>query len=131
MLEKSMQQALATAIQPGEELLNAANAMRQSGIAMRSVAVGVTADRIVVVPIPAKLGKTLSFTRDDITGSSVSGLDGPRSLLSGNVIASVTLETRSEGKVKLTFLGSGPELKGASGPTRDTAVALQNFLAGN
>ncbi len=47
MFEKSMQEALAAALH-GEEPLNAANAMRQSGIAMRPVAVGVTADRIVL-----------------------------------------------------------------------------------
>jgi hypothetical protein len=93
---------------PGEQLLGAVHANEQKTFSAKLYAIGVTPDRLIVVPVNRKMhadGDARMITRGDITGSSVWGWGGGvKEFLSANGDQQIRIET-PQGKLKLMVVG--------------------------
>ncbi len=66
-------------LKPGEELIGAIHANQQRKFSANLFAIGVTPDRLIVLPLDRKMkasGDPQSVTRDDITSSAIWGWVG-------------------------------------------------------
>jgi hypothetical protein len=93
---------------PGEELIGAVHANRPKTFSASLFAVGVTPDRLIVLPIDKKMkaaGEPTSVTRDDITSAAIWGWGGSvRDFLSASSNYELRFETATE-KYRFMTLG--------------------------
>jgi|SRR5262245_24832969 len=93
---------------PGEELVGAVHANRPKTFSASLFAIGVTPDRLILLPIDKKMkanGEPTSITRDDITGAAIWGWGGGvRDFLSGSANQELRFETNTE-KYRFMTLG--------------------------
>jgi hypothetical protein len=122
--------ALEPTLQPGEELVGMLMATRRSGMKPQTYALGVTGDRIILAPTSAKDGlPTLSLARSDITGSSVKHMGLGVRLLSDANASRVTIQSRTQGEVKLTLILDDIAERVVKGGPPPGVAALENFLS--
>lgn len=123
--------ALEAALAPGEQLAGTLLATRRSGLSVRTLALGVTADRLILAPVSEKhQGEVTSIDRADIVHSSTKGLGMDWRKLAGSNVAKLTIESRTHGEIKLSLLGDDlPERLVKGGPSSGIR-ALQEFLSG-
>ncbi len=122
--------ALEGALRPGEQLLGGLLATRRSGLAIRTLAVGVTADRILLVPTSRKhADEVVSLERSDIASATTKGLGTDWRTLAGDNVARLTIESRTQGTVKLSLVGDDLAGVAVAGGPSSGIVALREFLA--
>ncbi|MCU0269566.1 MAG: hypothetical protein MUF83_13115 [Acidimicrobiales bacterium] len=96
-----LRELLTPLLAPGEELVGAVQANQQKTFSAKLFAVGVTPQRLIVVPVNRKWQPTgdppRSVTRADITGCSVWGWGGSvRDFLSASADQQIRIQTADE-----------------------------------
>jgi hypothetical protein len=95
-------------LRPGEELIGAILVNQQRKFSANLYAIGVTADRLIVLPLDRKMkasGDPESVTRDDVTGSAIWGWGGSiKDFLDVSADQELRFETATE-KYKFMTLG--------------------------
>ena len=105
---RRLEAELTPCLNPGEELIGAIFVNQQRKFSANLYTVGVTADRLIVLPIDRKMkasGDPQSVTRDDITHSSIWGWGGSiKDFLDVSGDQELRFETATE-KYKFMTLG--------------------------
>jgi hypothetical protein len=128
--KQTLQPVLERALQPGEELVGMLMATRRSGLTPKTLALGVTKDRIILVPTSAKDGtEIMSMDRADITGSSAKHMGLALRALSDANVSRVTIQSRTYGEVKLSLILDDLGERFARGGPPPGLAALNDFLA--
>lgn len=111
-------------LKPGEELIGAIHVNQQRKFSANLFAVGVTPDRLIVLPLDRKMkasGDPRSITRDDITSSAIWGWGGSiKDFLDVSADQELRFETATE-KYKFMTIG---------GNIVENALAGQDQLRG-
>lgn len=107
--ERLLTEQLQPLLRPGEVLVGAVHANEQKTFSTRLYALGVTPERLILLPVNRKLQPSgdpvRSITRADVRGCSVWGWGGSVSdFLSISSDQQIRIET-PEGKLKLMVLG--------------------------
>lgn len=127
---------LAALLQPhlaaGEILLGVVHANQQKLFSAELYAVGVTAERLILLPIDRKMearGEPVSITRDQVTSSAVWGWGGSLAdFLSGSAEQQVRFST-AETRFKLMILGGNLVENALAGPSQKSGLeALLELL---
>lgn len=116
----------------GELLLGVVMASRPKFLASTPYAVGVTAERVVLVPVDRRLaaaGAPISIARGEITDASVWGWGGSvADFLSASAAAEIRFATATE-KLRLLVLGGNLVENALAGPAQRSGLeALVEFL---
>jgi len=131
--DQRLRAALEPQLLPDEPLIGVVHANEQKTFSAKFYAVGVTPDRLLLVPVNRKLqaggDPARAFTRDDITGSSVWGWGGSvADFLAGDSDQQIRIETAG-GKIKLMVLGGNLTENALAGEQQVGGLgALVDFL---
>lgn len=105
---QALRNQLQPLLAPDEQLVGAVHATEPKTFSAKIYAVGVTPDRLILLPLDRKMQANgdapRSITRADITGSSVWGHGGSVADWLGDGDQQIRIET-AEGKLKLMVLG--------------------------
>ena len=105
---RRLEAELEPCLKPGEELIGAILVNQQRKFSANLYAIGVTADRLIVLPLDRKMkasGDPESVTRDDVTGSAIWGWGGSiKDFLDVSADQELRFETATE-KYKFMTLG--------------------------
>lgn len=132
--DQRLRAALEPELQPGETLVGVVHANEQKTFSAKFYAVGVTPDRLLIVPVDRKLqaggAPARAYRREDITGSSVWGWGGSvADLVSATSDQQIRIETAA-GKMKLMVLGGNLTENALAGEGQVSGLhALIDFLA--
>ena len=118
-------------LQPGEDLLGTLQATEKSSFSYKGWVVGVTADRLIMVPVDRKLNAKApecSVRREDITASSVDGMGGGLKHFATGELGDIRFDT-ADRTWKLLIMGGGADRLVTGQEQTDGKALLLEFLA--
>jgi len=118
-------------LRPGEELLGTLQANEKSSFSYKGWVVGVTPDRLIMVPVDRKLNaksEETSVRHEDITASSVDGLGGGLKHFATSDLGDIRFDTPDR-TWKLLIMGGGIDRVVTGEEQTDGKALLLEFLA--
>lgn len=129
--ERLMRAVIASNLMPGEELVGVCQATEKSSFSYKGWVIGVTPQRLVMVPVDRKMqprDAVQAFVRTDIVRSSLDGLGGGAKHFLTSDLGDIRFDVASR-SFKLMALGGGIDTRLAGEAQTQGKMAFLEFLA--